>query len=291
MFVTDRLIYLQLQKTGCSHISNLLSKICSGQKIGKHNNINNLPKELQESNKYIVGSIRNPWDWYVSLWAFGCDGKGGVYHHLALPKNRRGKLYRKFGSEPLSDTYKRLMGLKDIKKWRRVYRDSSDPQLFREWLHMMFDSRSKIHIGENYEKSSVSNLAGLLTYRYLKIFSKHLSSLYSTKFTNLEDIKQFDLQNNVLDDIIYNENLEQDLRRVLANVGITIPKEKEEQLFSSKSKTNSSSRKRNLSFYYNNETIELIKEKEKFIIEKYNYEPPELLNVKNLQSGNLVGFQ
>ncbi len=274
MFVTDRLIYLQLHKTGCTHISNLLSQICSGQQIGKHNNINKLPEELQDINKYIVGSIRNPWEWYVSLWAFGCDGKGGLYRNLAKPKTRLEKLYSKMTSEPIAFTYKKLLNLKDIKKWQRLYSDSDDPTLFREWLYTIFDRSTKNHIGEHYEKSSVSNVAGLMTYRYLRIFSKNLPSLYSTEFTNVERIKQFDYQNNVLDDIVYNENLEQDLQRVLARVGVTIPKEKMENLFSSTQKTNTSSRKRNLSFYYDNETVELIKQKEKFIIDKYNYEPP-----------------
>lgn len=166
------------------------------------------------------------------------------------------------------------MGLKEIKKWQRVYQDSNDPKLFQEWLSMMFDPRNKIHIGENYEYSGVSDWAGLLTYRYLKIFSRDLPSLYSTKFASFEDIKHFDLQNNVLDDIIYNENLEQDLRRILAYVGIVIPAEQMEQFTSSKEITNSSSRKRELSFYYDDKTIELVREKEKLIVDKYNYEFP-----------------
>ena len=51
MFKCDQLIYLQLQKTGCSHIAFLLSKLFDGQIIGKHTPA---PQEDIESNTYIL---------------------------------------------------------------------------------------------------------------------------------------------------------------------------------------------------------------------------------------------
>ena len=71
MFITDKLIYIQMNKTACTHIASLLSKHIGGKQIGKHNWL-----EHYDTEKFICGSIRNPWEWYISLWAFGCKGEG-----------------------------------------------------------------------------------------------------------------------------------------------------------------------------------------------------------------------
>jgi hypothetical protein len=73
MIVNEKLIYLMMQKTGCSHIAKLILQTVGGERIGTHNKLTDY-----NTGKYIIGSIRNPWDWYVSLWAYGCRGKGRV---------------------------------------------------------------------------------------------------------------------------------------------------------------------------------------------------------------------
>ena len=73
MFVTERLIYFGLQKTGGFHIRGLLKQYNDGAPDGKHNHLKDLP-----DNKVVIGSIRNTWDWYVSLWAYGVSGKGAI---------------------------------------------------------------------------------------------------------------------------------------------------------------------------------------------------------------------
>lgn len=37
MFKCDELIYIQMHKTGCTHIASLLSMLFNGEIIGKHN--------------------------------------------------------------------------------------------------------------------------------------------------------------------------------------------------------------------------------------------------------------
>ena len=79
MFVTDKLIYLQMQKTACSHIAAMLAETVGGRKIGLHIP---LPRRLHSTDKHVVGSIRNPWDWYVSQWSYGCAGRGALRNRL-----------------------------------------------------------------------------------------------------------------------------------------------------------------------------------------------------------------
>jgi hypothetical protein len=76
MFVSDRLVYLELHKTGCSHIRSLLNEILPGELRPIHLQA---PHDLFTAGRMFLGSVRSPWSWYTSLWGFGCDSKGGVF--------------------------------------------------------------------------------------------------------------------------------------------------------------------------------------------------------------------
>ena len=187
MFVADRLIYLQLQKTGCTHIAKLLEQSVGGKQLKKHSRI---ADPAACAGKTIVGSIRNPWDWYVSLWAFGCAGEGGI--HRAVTRRR---WLRSFAEE-----------------WRETYRDRNDPKLFRQWLRLMMDPRRRRDMGGILSDGPL--FAGVYTHRYVWLHWRELTPVHS-----LEELRQTDASNNLLNAIIHTESLESDLIRVLAQAG------------------------------------------------------------------------
>src|SRR5690349_15399636 len=80
MFVSDRIVFLELQKTGCTHIRNLLKEIVGGRLVMRHNQA---PADLFTGDRFFLGSVRDPWDWHVSLWAYCCDGRGDLYSNLS----------------------------------------------------------------------------------------------------------------------------------------------------------------------------------------------------------------
>ena len=82
MFISNKLVYLELHKTGCSHIRRILSIALDGELAGKHNKAT---KDLFTERRVFVGSVRNPWAWYVSLWGYGCDGNGVLHQRLTRP--------------------------------------------------------------------------------------------------------------------------------------------------------------------------------------------------------------
>ena len=57
------------------------------------------------------------------------------------------------------------------KQWQRTFRDVNDPGAFREWLHMLHDKTYWSDVGEGYWRCGLNRFAGLLTYRYMKIFT------------------------------------------------------------------------------------------------------------------------
>src|SRR5690348_9457187 len=80
MFVSDRIVLVELQKTGCTHIRNLLMELVGGQLVEKHNRVD--PRMFRDGRVFL-GSVRDPWDWYISNWAFSCDGQGEHFTYVA----------------------------------------------------------------------------------------------------------------------------------------------------------------------------------------------------------------
>jgi hypothetical protein len=271
MFVSDALVFLELQKTGCTHIAKLMSQVIPGKQIGKHNRPT---KDLLNSQCPMVGSIRNPWDWYISLWAYGCGGNGTLYHSVALHWPVLVRLLRNpvYTISMLPHEFK-----KPARRWRRTYQSPDQPQLFREWLHLMLDPARKYDLLEGYADTPISSYAGLLTYRYIFLFSRNAREMFTRPeaVQSLADLQAFDRQNNLLDHVIRNEALEDDLIQTLTACGVQLT-DAQIQTIRQSGRTNASSRKRTLDYYYDQETLELVRSREQFIIDKHGYTTPTL---------------
>ncbi len=269
MFVSERLVYLELQKTGCTHIGTLLANCIAGKQIGKHNR---LPADLAASGRYVVGSIRDPWDWYVSLWASGCRHYGGFWERVTQRSFRRPLVRRRHLWRDLVDIRRETS--KPVGAWKRTYADPRDQKLFREWLGLAFSPKRRYDFGEKYGSSAIASFAGLLTFRYTNLYSKDVSHLFSRNCTNdIEELVEFDKENNILDFVIRNESLERDLIEALRCAGYGLTDEQVDGIHAAE-KTNISSRE-DVGYYYDEETVEMVMRMERFIIEKYGYVPPQ----------------
>lgn len=270
MFLSEKLVFVELHKTGCTHITRLLENTIPGQVIGKHN----APSPaLINSPRLFVGSIRNPWEWYVSLWAYGCDQRGGVYHKVTK-SNSIISLCRDWLVDPV---YSASLLLNKVSRqpelWRQCYADVDDAAAFRRWLYMIHDCKHWHDFGQSYGKYPMSHVAGMLTYRYLRLFCK-------TDFKNinsLEQLQAFEKNNCYINYFIRNENLEQGFLAALDLAGIVLADDKK-HLVNSIEKTNTSSKKHGAAYYYDADTIKLVRDREKLIIDKFAYQAPELGN-------------
>lgn len=281
MFITDKLIYLQMHKTACTHIASLLSKHIGGKQIGKHNWLENF-----DTKKLICGSIKNPWDWYVSLWAFGCINDGEVRGRVIVRDTQKFselfkyKLRSKYNpyisnNFQFGDMWSHLKN--EIKKptylWIDTYKDSQSPENFRKWLKLMYNPLRFKDFFEGYSESSISKFAGLMTYRYCYFFMKDFFQTKNFKgIKTPEELRKFDKTNNILDFTIKTESLENDFIQMLEKFGYDLDEETKNQIRGG-GKTNVSKHSK-ASHYYDEVTINLVAETEKLIIEKYNYKPP-----------------
>ena len=272
MFQCDQLIYIQMQKTGCTHIASLLSSLFNGEQIGKHNAAT---ADQITSNRYFISSIRNPWDWYLSLWTFGVQGNGALMHRLT--ENRR--LFRSLKSvirNPIRMYPCLLHELsRDANLWRDVYDRSDNVESFRKWLNLMHSPKNSIFLGEKYGDTAVTNFCGFMTYRYLYLCCQNVRELYKFgSISNYTDLVEFEKSNCYIDFFIRQESLESDLCEAVEKVRPL--KQKEKEFIYGAKKANTSKRSLLISDYYDNKSIEIIRSRDRLLIDKFNYSPPQI---------------
>lgn len=279
MFVSEKLVFLELHKTGGTHIGRWLNDLLGGEQIGKHNR---LAEHL--THRFIVGSVRNPWDWYVSLWAFGCAGHGSVYQQT-IRRADVGYYYRQLPKEMGEDWltpsqyFKQFCAdlRKPVRQWRDSYADHDDPAHFQAWLKLVFDKSRRFDIAEGFGFSPVSERFGLITYRYLKLFTHLDDALYSDRtLSTFEGVKLAFEDKRLVNYIIRNENLEEELLEAIALAGYELSGQDRDRVLAAHADKTNASKRRSAAYYYDEETLSMVAEREQLIIESHGYKPPML---------------
>jgi hypothetical protein len=269
MFVSSELLFIQMQKTGCSHIERLLRQIFDGRKIGKHNAAT--PQQIAAS-PLCLSSIRNPWAWYVSLWTFGTQGNGVLKHRLT------GRSVEKAVAEclrrpilfprPFVTEWRR-----DVAAWREVYTRHDDVAAFRTWLSMLLDPRQARFLGEGYGEVRVQPTIGYMTHRYLSLCCRDARRLEKPgRITSFADLARFDREQCYIHAFIRQEALEETFCEAVSRVRPLT--EDERRMVYSARKTNTSHRVRPVADYYDAGLIALVGERDRLVVEKFGYDPP-----------------
>ncbi len=243
---------------------------CPGRQGEMHGR---LPDSILQSNRIIAGSVRNPWDWYVSVWAYGCDGEGVLYDRLTGARKLLGHGYRSSLLTGVSNCLHELC--RPRRPWRETYNDSSSPVLFRRWLTDLLDPERSRGLGENYTRSSLSRFAGFYTYRYCYLFHRTLEHLYDGTANNTETLREADKKLNIIQHMLKTEQLTDGILELFEVAGISLDGRIREKIIQM-NRTNPSSRKKDCSFYYNKETSDLVGRRDALIVEQYGYSPPEI---------------
>ena len=82
---------------------------------------------------------------------------------------------------------------------------------------MMHDQEYCHDIGEGYGTSSLSKIAGLLTYRYMKLFCcKYGEIAKMNAISKIETLMEYEKENCFIDYFIRNKNLESTLLKLLS---------------------------------------------------------------------------
>ena len=264
MFISKKICFLELEKTGISSIKKFLkSHIKDGEITRPHDYVT---EDLLKKKLFFVGSMRNPYDWYISRWSYGCMMKNedSMYKNLVNKRlsysrieNIKGKYLKKF-------TYLKKQIFKNSKFWSELYSDPYNAKNFQKWLKAILGSNKKNELAEQYYFSSFGKNLGYMTFRYLIMFTKPNNR--NQIFNNLNsynDIKNFDKEFNFINYFIKVENLYADLNKLFKTLNLNIENDLE--------KINTSNRNKEINYYYDDDCKEIVKQNEKFLFEKYNY--------------------
>jgi len=260
-----------MQKTGCTHIASLLSNLFDGDQLEKHSAAT---QDQIASNKYFISSIRNPWDWYLSLWTFGVQGKGGLMQRATKRNYLRSlKLTIRNPIRNYSSLFHELS--KDITLWREVYDRSDNVESFRKWLKLVHNSNNSHIMSGRYRFTAITDLCGFMTLRYLRLCCRNVRELDNPRLiSNYTDLVQFDKNNCFVGFFIRQESLEDDLCEAVEK-GRPLTQEEKELIYGAK-KINISKRSFLISDYYDEESIELIRNRDRLLIDKFDYSPPQI---------------
>jgi len=287
MLICDKLIFIELQKTGSTHIKQLLRELVGGVNDGKHNTPD---ARLLGCGKPFIGSVRNPWLWYLSLWSYGCQEKGELFQRLTNEK-RWQRLHEKGAARRAreaasadadgagndddanrgAETDRRLpadWGAERAKGY--WYADPDNADAFREWIQAVLGRRALRHmLMAGYGKSPIGKAAGLMTYRYFNLFVNAADSA-NPMMNNLLSLKMLDRSGCIVRHFIRNETLAPDFIRVVESCGVSLSDAQRDQILSAR-KVNTSTRPHGPAYYYDEACIKLVARRERFIIDKFGY--------------------
>jgi hypothetical protein len=276
VFVHDEFICLRPQKCASVRIGEILCEHVGGELRGHHQRI-----DIPLGERKVITSIRNPWSWYVSLWAFGCKGGGNARYRLTSPPPRL-RSFPRFMLRSRRAAVPRAIALQDFKarrnrdpeSWKPLYADADDPELFRQWLRRVHDPSTAAMLDPYYAACGVANIAGLLTWRYLRLVVRDIALLHERRDWTNDDLLDLDRQQNLCTYVMRIEDLPTELPAALKSVGYKMSDERRASIIAAASSRSNVSNHRPSADYYDDASIALVAAREHLVIEKHGYEPP-----------------
>ncbi|GAA4720734.1 hypothetical protein GCM10023216_07190 [Isoptericola chiayiensis] len=181
MHVFHSLAYLDVEKSGSTYVSQFLRDFLDDDEVWcrKHHEMEDRPP----SGRLHVLSVRDPVDTYLSLFSYGCQGKGGLFGRL-----------RDAGHGALYD---------------------GTAAGFDRWLDVVLDPGSAPVLDPpSYHRRGVAEHTGLLSYRVARLAAPR-PDRWMRDVAAPEDFVAAYRDNSLVDVVLRNESLPQDLEALV----------------------------------------------------------------------------
>jgi hypothetical protein len=109
----------------------------------------------------------------------------------------------------------------------------------------------------------------------MKLFCRNTDTLNFKQFSTYTDLTDFERQQCYINHFIRNEHLESDLINVLELCGVVLSEQQKKIVFSF-GRSNVSHGREKAEYYYDKKTANLVADREKIIIDKFGYAPPNV---------------
>lgn len=251
MLESTNLIYFDITKTAGTHIMEILREVLDEDFLYRRKHVG----PIDNINKFKLCSIRNPWDWYVSLWSFGCEGRG-------------------------------LLFLRLRQSHEHLYSDCLNFSNFREWLKLINESEmieSNIFKSRLYSRKAYKSI-GIYTYRYLAAIHPDFRRNFSSDLGSYARILALHQDNDHINHYVRVHALESDLISGLEQAGVYLKENYRETIYGLSTTPTNTSRRSKIPFteYYDEEAREVVHQREKLIIEQFgfSFDPKECITTK-----------
>jgi hypothetical protein len=248
MIAFETLVYLDVYKTGSSHVIALLRKVMDEPQVAftRHRDLHFRPR-----GKLVVATVRNPFDWYVSLWSSGTQGRSLILDYI-----RKG-----LGEAEAASLYDR----------------ADHRAAFRRWMNLIHDpARAVKFIEQRYPQSGLAPFMGLYTYRFLRVVTYNRNIfLRRWRIADEAAIAPFLDRRKAYDRILTTENLEAGLIGLIEeNPGHCRFKPGARALIeaAARSRRNASERvEADYRDYYDEETRNLVARRDRLFLDRFGY--------------------
>ena len=264
MILGKKFFITEMPKTGTTFLRNYFAQYKDVELTIHHETINQNKKYNLLNFKCRIGVIRNPYEWYLSIWKSTCKEKKGspIYSDLVSIRVKLRRL--KFN--------KRLIGYmlgqitKDRKKLSSLFENVHSKKNFNKFLDIMLNFKNRHLIGSEYSFVPFKNL-GYMTYIFFSqnVLRKNYNIVYNSSY-KLKDILKYNNLNLYTNIFFKTENLNHDLKKFLTRNKIEIKSLK----ILDKNST-FKILKKNYKNFFTTRSISLINKKEDYIFKKFNY--------------------
>ena len=264
MIIGKNFFISEMPKTGTTFLRNYFSQYKNVELTIHHETLNQNKRYNLLNFKNRIGVIRNPYEWYLSLWKWSCKDKKGsvIYRDLVSIRIKLKRLILN----------KRLIGYiisqitKDRKKLKTLFNDVNSRKNFNEFLNIMLNSKKRYLIGSEYSFVPFKDL-GYMTYIFFSqnVLRKNYNIMYDSKYKLRKVLT--DNNSNLYTNIFFKtEKLNYNLKKFLQKNNI---KNKNFKIFND----NSTSKvlNKNLIKFFSTKNITLIEKKEDYIFKKFKY--------------------
>ena len=233
MIITERFVFIHMHKTGGQTLNDIIQRCIPGHRVvGYHYPRSEVPPEFTDMP--LVGMVRNPWDWYVSWYAF--NKRPNIHNQLFTVVSDAGRA-------DFKSTVTNLINLGTDRPASQRRRD--------DLMQLLPESLDK-------------NKAVGLTKDDIRCFSDNESGYYSWLFDRMvgsaKDGQAF---------IGKYENLQHDFLTIMERLAVAETEALKLEL--DKRERKNASRHSHYSHYYDDELRDLVASKEARLIEKYDY--------------------
>lgn len=266
MIVTDKFVFLHLHKSGGTFLNKVISTLFpTAKEIGYHYPMSMIPQEYRHLP--VLGVVRNPWDFYVSYYAF-------QQYHIAQAETIIGNLSQK--------------------EYQLLVEKGID---FRERVDILFDEMSNKGTLDFHETTTnllnlgtpTGKLDEVLELMPTELGRRHRFSPRQTEGGRGQNVTQNDLESiRGTEDGFYTflwkrmfgtgegvyfakmENLRQDFMDFLLGLGVDVNQDIEDLILSAHPAN--VSKHQHYSSYYTPELETLVRQRDSFLVNRFGFD-------------------